>query len=143
VIGHRPAYPTQTWSEVYHAGRFAHAFPDHVELLRFAGRGVDGLDFHAKSNGYYFLAGALGGLGEKYHAGNAANNNKPSDCLRMFANAVLLDEERAKRIAARFVGDDKPKALWETDVFPALAEECAARISRVIRRYDLPKGEPI
>lgn len=45
-------------------------FPELADLAAMHLSDMDGIPSHAKSNGWYWLAGALGGAGERYHGGN-------------------------------------------------------------------------
>lgn len=84
---------------------------------------IDGSPMSAEANGWYDLAGALGGAGERYHRGNSKQNfpceapgDKPwldtehrlpteNECLAMFADhcriaiaeaSAILDDVRSK-----------------------------------------------
>jgi hypothetical protein len=95
---------------------------------------------HAEANGWYNLAGALGGMGEQYHVGNSERHfprqdmtgrpawdkteyRKPTEeeCLQIFAGhcRITIAEAReiAKRVrydAAREFAPDikKPRQRW-------------------------------
>lgn len=80
----------------------------------------NGAPGHDASNGWYILAGALGGMGEQYHVGNSELNfplpkeridpakawnktehRKPTleECLQFFANHCRIGIEEARHIA--------------------------------------------
>ncbi len=61
-----------------------------------------GEPMHAEANGYYWLAGVVGGLGEQYYGDKA-----PADCLRILAKHLRLTEAEAQAIA------DKVKAAFD------------------------------
>jgi hypothetical protein len=49
-----------------------------------------GQPMHAAGNGWYWMAGALGGVGERYHGGTSTPAKTPDECLRIFADHVRL-----------------------------------------------------
>lgn len=59
----------------------------------------DGEPMHGESNGFYWLAGALGGLGEQYHGGSGDFGKSPDECLRIFADHIRVSLEEAQSIA--------------------------------------------
>lgn len=74
----------------------------------------DGAPMHAEANGWYQLAGALGGLGERYHAGNSEGQHWNADgsfdgyrlptadeCLESFARHCRIDKAEAADIRIR------------------------------------------
>lgn len=46
-------------------------WPDLADLVALHLSDIDGAPMHAAANGWYDLAGALGGAGERYHVGNS------------------------------------------------------------------------
>lgn len=59
----------------------------------------DGAPIHAESNGYYWLAGIVGGLGEKYHGGSGNSGKSPAECLKILADHLRVPFNEADRIA--------------------------------------------
>lgn len=57
---------------------------------------MSGVPMHFIANGWYFLAGALGGAGERYHFGA---DKSPSECLKTFSEHCRIDLAEAQRIA--------------------------------------------
>jgi len=53
---------------------------------------------HAEANGWYWISGALGGLGERYHGGNRETYGKPNDCRQIFTDHIHVSREAADRI---------------------------------------------
>lgn len=58
-----------------------------------------GVPMHPIENGLYWLAGALGGLGQRYHGGNTTSRSRtPDECRQILADhlrltdAAVLDE---------------------------------------------------
>ncbi len=65
----------------------------------------DGQPMHVKANGWYWLAGFLGGMGEEYHGGQ---DRKPEECLQIFADLVRVSLDSARGLARKFrEGSDK------------------------------------
>lgn len=70
-----------------------------------------GEPMHAKDNGWYWMAGALGGAGERYHGGNSECQHwkpdgsfdgyrlsLPDECLKTFAEHCRISMEEAGQI---------------------------------------------
>lgn len=104
----------------------------HNHILRFHPRfadlaamhlsDLDGAPMHAEANGWYHLAGALGGMGERYHVGNSKwhmplpddkkdphkpwqdteyREPTPEECVGLFADYIRVTEEEAREIISR------------------------------------------
>jgi hypothetical protein len=56
-----------------------------------------GAPMYAAENGFYWLAGLVGGLGSDYHAGNA--NDGPKNVLEIAAKHFRISEKEAQRLA--------------------------------------------
>lgn len=64
----------------------------------------DGEPMHAEGNGFYWLAGYGGGLGERYHGGNCSSSPKSRDeCLAVLADHVRVPLDELRRIADRMI----------------------------------------
>lgn len=122
---HRRGNPDQCQSggaaheriEALFPGRFADLIALHLS-------DIDGEPMHAEANGWYLLAGALGGAGERYHAGNADTygrlDTSTDGCLMRFADHCRIDRAEAERIydAVRKAATRNPEpewGAWETD----------------------------
>lgn len=57
----------------------------------------DGEPMHGEANGFYWLEGALGGLGSRYHGGSGDSGKSPEECLRIFADhcRIIMDDAEA------------------------------------------------
>jgi hypothetical protein len=56
-----------------------------------------GQPMHAEANGWYWVCGAIGGLGERFHGGNDGRHST-DDCARILANHVRTDELTVRAI---------------------------------------------
>jgi hypothetical protein len=71
--------------------RLLKAWPDLAPLVAIHLSSVeDGKPMHAEANGWYWLAGWKGGLGETYHGGNQQPDYTPEKCLAILADHVRL-----------------------------------------------------
>lgn len=69
-------------------------FPEMAPLVALhLSNADDGEPMHAEANGFYWLAGALGGLGERYHG-----DKSPDECLRIFAEHCRIELPEAEGI---------------------------------------------
>lgn len=116
-------------------------FPELYDLAALHLADIDGVPMHAEANGWYWLAGALGGAGERCHGGNSKGNHggeyrepTPTECLEVFRKLYRIDWFRARLLldAARENGrsvlksamDDFLLGQWKTE-----AEACIKRHS--------------
>jgi hypothetical protein len=119
---------------------------------------IDGAPMSAEANGWYDLAGALGGMDERYHRGNSKMNmpceappGKPwqttesreptrIECLEMFADANMLDILTARAFTEKiaFCTPRFARQMWrdylETlrPMWQEKANTCIARHSLVV-----------
>ena len=117
---HRLGFPNQCQSggcdhesiERYWPGKYSDLIALHLS-------DIDGVPSSGEANGWYDLAGALGGASERYHRGNSPmnfpavappdkpwknyehRNPTPDDCLRMFAEHCRVPLEQARDIRDR------------------------------------------
>jgi hypothetical protein len=128
VERHRKGFPNQCQSGgcdhefiLKHHARFTDLAALHLSY-------IDGAPLHAVANGWYWLAGALGGLGERYHGGNSKGQHggeyrepTPTECLQVFAQHCRIDITEAERIrdhaahlaALRDTAKQHPRAYWQ------------------------------
>lgn len=116
---HRAGFPNQR--ECGGAGHdvILRYFPQFADLAALHLSDIDGVPMHGEANGWYNLAGALGGMGERYHVGNSERHfpippdpATPSwrnteyrhptepECLQIFADHCRIGIEEARAIAA-------------------------------------------
>ena len=82
--------------------RILKAFPQYADLVAMHLSDIDGVPMHAEANGWYVLAGYLGGMGERYHAGNGDRYTKPptsDELLQRFADHCRVTTDEASAIA--------------------------------------------
>lgn len=77
-------------------------FPELADFVALHLADQNGQPLHAEGNGYYWLAGALGGLGEKYHGSNGSHSVE--QCLKIFAEYVRITPEQADALIDSFKG---------------------------------------
>jgi hypothetical protein len=135
----RPHFSLTCWESAPHnpnvecSGGCAHGlilshWPELADLAALHLADDEGAPMHAEANGWYLLAGYLGGVGERYHAGNSMRqhwkladgtpcgdssvpgaefdgyrNSTPDECLALFAGHVRLSEQDAAGVVLRIV----------------------------------------
>jgi len=93
-------------------------WPDLAPLVALHLSTADGIPMHAEANGWYFLAGAAGGLGEKYHGGP---DRTPAQCLEILAKYLRISLDEAHGLVqAQLAGAGRP-------AFAAYVEACKSR----------------
>lgn len=118
---HRQGFPNQENSGGAGHEEVLRQFPQFADLAAMHLSDIDGVPMHAESYGWYQLAGALGGFGEKYHAGNSKGSYplpasrldpaKPyithearlptrEECLQSFARHCRIEVEEARAVMA-------------------------------------------
>lgn len=110
---HRKGFPNQCYSGGAGHETIRQHFGDRFNQLAALHLSyMDGEPMHAEANGWYWLAGAMGGAGETFHGGNAKGQHwKPDgsfdgyrestrdECLETFARhcRITIDEAAAIR----------------------------------------------
>ncbi len=110
---HRKGFPNQCWSGGAGHDLILKHYPRFADLAALHLCNIDGAPSHASKNGWYDLAGALGGMGERYHVGNSERHfpidppaDKPwqntvsrkptqTECLQIFARHMRISEADA------------------------------------------------
>jgi len=112
-----------------------------------------GAPMHAVDNGWYWMAGAMGGAGQTYHGGNNKGhhggqyrNPTKDECLAIWADHVRVDIRTALALRAQinsaYVGNMTDKVIaeaeaWETAFGPVLKpgnqDAFTPRIAAIIR----------
>jgi hypothetical protein len=70
--------------------------PDLKPLIALHLSDVTGQPGHAESNGWYWLAGACGGLGEKYHGGSGDFGKSTGECEQILADHLRITANEAR-----------------------------------------------
>lgn len=107
---HQKGYPDRFWSGGADHETILKRFPRFADLVALHLSDIDGVPMHAVENGWYSLAGALGGAGEEYHRGNAESYGRmdvsPDGCLQAFADHLRIDLTRAAEIRDEFRNEE-------------------------------------
>lgn len=77
----------------------AQVAPDLKPLIALHLASSEGTPMYAAENGWYFLAGHLGGLGQQFHACNGSFSKSPEEALEIFAKLVRVDINEARGLA--------------------------------------------
>ena len=101
-------------------------FPKFADLAALHLSDIDGQPMHAEANGWYWLAGALGGMGERHHGGNGKSQHwkpdgefdgyresTPAECLAVFADHCRIPLAEAEAIRDRCLAAILPNP-WGT-----------------------------
>lgn len=98
---HRKGFPDQCYSGGAGHEEIARWFGDRfADLAALHLADIDGVPMHAEANGWYWLAGALGGAGQTYHGGNGSPRRSPAECLAVLADYLRISPEEAEALRA-------------------------------------------
>lgn len=120
---HQSGYPDREWGGGADHETILRYWPEKfADLVALHLSDIDGVPMHAVANGWYALAGALGGAGETYHRGNAESygrmDTSPDGCLKAFAEHLRIPLAHAESIREEF----KDRELVGADAKARLAE---------------------
>lgn len=78
-------------------------WPELLDLAQLvtSGADLDGAPMHAEANGWYWVCGAVGGLGERFHGGNGSVLKDRAACIGILAGHLRIDERAAEGIVAQ------------------------------------------
>lgn len=96
----RKGLPEQCQSGGAGHERILALYPRFVDLAALHLSDIDGVPMHADGNGWYWLAGALGGAGERFHAASGTSARTPAECLATFARHCRIPLAKAEAIRA-------------------------------------------
>lgn len=97
---HRKGFPNQCWSGGAGHDTILKYYPQFADLAALHLSDIDGVPTHAIANGWYWMAGALGGAGEDFHGGNSKQNfpvTPPAD--KPWANTEYRDPTADESLA--------------------------------------------
>lgn len=91
-----------------------------------------GAPMHSTANAFYWFAGWMGGLGQKYHAGTGSGAKTPEECRRIFQEQVRATEADMATFATcgamledelqMFIEDLGIPARWREEAAAAIAQ---------------------
>jgi hypothetical protein len=134
---HRRGFPGQCYSGGAGHETILRYYPRFADLAALHLADIDGVPMHAEANGWYWLAGAMGGAGERYHGGNTdPRGTTPAECLAIFARhcRITLDEAEAIRAECAAVAESLPEPGREWN-WPSARATMAARLRDMRQRW--------
>lgn len=115
---HRKGFPNQCQSGGAGHERILELFPRFADLAALHLSDLDGVPMHAEANGWYWLAGAMGGAGERFHGGNGKvqhwlpdgtfngyRDSTPAECLAVFAKHCRITLAEAETLRAEILDE--------------------------------------
>lgn len=75
-------------------------WPELKPLADLHGSFIDGTPLHAEAKGWYWLAGALGGLGERYHGSGGSPQKTTDECREILRRHLRIDEAEVSQLMA-------------------------------------------
>ena len=117
---HRKGFPNQCYSGGAGHDKILKYFPRFADLAALHLSDIDGVPMHAEANGWYWLSGYLGGMGEEYHGGSGQFGKTPEQCLEIFARHCRISIEEARALADKCREAKLPNG-WGADVHCAKA----------------------
>lgn len=133
---HRKGFPDQNYMGGCCHELLLQHWPELADLAALHMSDIDGVPNHAAANGWYWLAGALGGMGEQYHGGNGPSAKTTDECLAAFANFCRIDLLQAQDVARIVKAEptrERARSRWGVVCegmrprWTAEAEACIAR----------------
>lgn len=140
---HRKGFPNQCWSGGAGHELILKHFPKFADIAALHLSDIDGAPMHDSANAWYYLSAALGGMGERYHAGNSARHfpveppadkpwqntvyRKPTqdECVSLFARQLRITDDEARAFIA---GLGIPKG----NVTAAYAPHAKAEVTKLV-----------
>lgn len=136
---HQKGHPDRVWAGGCMHDEILTHFPQFADLAALHLSDIDGVPMHAEANGWYWLAGALGGMGEEYHGASSTNGKSADECLVIFAKLCRSPLDVARVMAYDVQRAESPRALWRSLVdamrprWKAEADACIAKHNLVVR----------
>jgi hypothetical protein len=152
---HRAGFPNQCWSCGAGHEAILKFFPKFADLAALHLSDIKGVPTHVEANGWYWIAGALGGMGEQFHGGNSQQhfpkiaidpkkpwdmpdyrNPPPEECIGIFAKHIRVSYETAKQFIGAIETADDPKKYWARLV-PTMHARWRAEADACIEKHGL------
>lgn len=102
---HRKGFPNQCYSGGAGHEHILKHFPRFADVSALHLSDIDGVPMHAEANGWYWLAGSIGGAGQQYHGGNSNPRKSEAECLEVFARHCRIPMEEANAIRSRVISE--------------------------------------
>jgi hypothetical protein len=107
---HQAGYPNRSWSGGAAHEEILRYWPKFADIVALHLSDIDGAPMHGVANGWYDLAGALGGAGETFHRGNSETYGRldvsRAGCLQLFADHFRITIEAVSAIHDEFEIND-------------------------------------
>jgi post-segregation antitoxin (ccd killing protein) len=139
-------------ADVFENGRWAAGGCQHDTVLRLWPDLADvvalhlsddtGQPMHAAANGWYWLAGIVGGMGQQYHGGNGSSARTPEQCTGILARHLRITEDEVAALA-KILATQDPKtarAMFVTFV-SAQTDRWQREAAEAIAKYALTVTE--
>lgn len=142
---HRKGFPNQCYSGGAGHDRILALYPRFADLAALHLSDIDGVPMHAEANGWYWLAGAMGGAGERYHGSSGTPSKTRDDCLRTFAKHCRIAWDEAETIRRAVLLASLPtlpvdwtpsRRLWG-EIMDAMRPRWKAEAETCIARHSL------
>lgn len=124
----------------------AKKFPGLQDVIDLHLSDMDGVPSYPVANGWYWLAGAAGGLGEKYHGGSGDFGKNAEECLEILARHLRVTEAEARGIVERCTAIEpiphavKPHAIQREEfarIVEGMVPRWNAEAAACIEKYGL------
>lgn len=133
---HRKGFPSQDEGGGADHESILKFFPRFADLAALHLSDIDGAPMHAIENGFYWLAGAGDGFGQRYHGGSGSDAKTPDQCLRIFADQCRVSMEEARQILETVSkAENKKEAL--TSIMDAMRPRWKAEAEACIEKHGL------
>lgn len=81
--------------------RVLRLWPELADVVALHLSDLDGAPMHAEANGFYWLTGIVGGMGDKYHPGNGTPAHSATDCIRILSEHARIPQAHVVTLAGR------------------------------------------
>jgi hypothetical protein len=111
--------------------------PDLKPLIALHLSNTEGQPTHAEANGWYWLAGACGGLGEEYHGGSGKFGKSTGECEQILADHLRITANEARGLVVAAL------TLAETEGVKSAREMFAKNVDGMANRWKKEADEAI